>query len=132
MIENNLKPGLEILDKCKYKDWQLMEEMWIGLFKSWNIKLVNGTRGGEGSNGFSGKKHSEKTKQKLRILSTGRKHIKKNMGESNPRCKLTDIDIIKMRELYKTGIKISLISKQFNISKNYTNEIVNNKKRVLI
>ena len=65
MIENNLKPGLEILDKCKYKDWQLMEEMWIGLFKSWNIKLVNGTRGGEGSNGFSGKKHSEKTKQKL-------------------------------------------------------------------
>ena len=43
-----------------------MEEFWISLAKSWGFNLTNGTSGGEGSNGFKGKKHSEETKRKLR------------------------------------------------------------------
>ena len=66
MLEKNIKPGFFILEECAFSDWILMEEFWISLAKSWGFNLTNGTSGGEGRNGFKGKKHSEETKRKLR------------------------------------------------------------------
>ena len=66
MIQNDIKPDIIILDECKLSNWIYLEEYWISQCKSWGFNLTNGTTGGEGSNGFKGKTHSESTKQKLR------------------------------------------------------------------
>ena len=70
MIERGLKPTHFILDECISSDWILMEEYWIEQAKVWGFKLTNGTSGGEGSNGFKGKKHTQETKYKLSIIAT--------------------------------------------------------------
>ena len=57
---------LEVIDVVENDNWLFWEKHYISLFKSWGFNLTNGTSGGEGSNGFKGKKHSEETKRKLR------------------------------------------------------------------
>ena len=82
MLEKNIKPGCFILEECAFSDWILMEEFWISLAKSWGFNLTNGTSGGEGSNGFKGKKHSEETKQKLREKTLMNIEKRKNIIKS--------------------------------------------------
>lgn len=76
MLENKLKPHYLILDECRLSDWILFEQYWIDQTKAWCFDLTNGTSGGEGSNGFKGKTHSDETKQKLRIINKGKKKSK--------------------------------------------------------
>lgn len=66
MLENNIKPNYIILDECLSSDWILFEQYWIDQTKAWGFSLTNGTSGGEGSNGFKGKTHSNETKNKIR------------------------------------------------------------------
>lgn len=49
-----------------------LEMFYISLFKSWGIRLLNFTRGGDGYTAG----HTEKTKELLRRISTGRKRGK--------------------------------------------------------
>lgn len=65
MLENGFKPGYFILDTCIYGEWSFWESYWINQLMSWGFKLTNGTSGGEGSDGFRGRKHTEITKQKI-------------------------------------------------------------------
>ena len=58
-------PILEILDEIDSKEWSFFESYWISQLKSWGFNLVNGTSGGEGSDGFRGKKHSEESRNKM-------------------------------------------------------------------
>jgi hypothetical protein len=63
---NSLKepPILNIIEKTTYLEWQQREIYWIKYFKNKGLDLVNGTDGGEGSNGFKCKRHTDETKLK--------------------------------------------------------------------
>lgn len=132
MLEKGLKPGHFILDECIYSDWILMEEYWIAQAKSWGFNLTNGTSGGDGSDGFRGKKHTQETKDKLRQISTGRTFISKHKGENSPKCKITDNQIKEIKDLFNNGKSCKEIGLLYNISRQYINKIIKNKKRVLI
>ena len=75
------KPIVEILEEIKTDEWENAEIYWIAQLKCWNFKLLNGTEGGEGSNGFKGKTHSEETKNKIRIKATGKRYTSKYTGK---------------------------------------------------
>ena len=132
MLERGLKPGHFILDECISSDCILMEEYWITQAKSWGFNLTNGTSGGEGSDGFRGKKHTQETKEKLRQISTGRIFISKHKGENSPKCKITDNQIKEIKYLFNNGKSCKEIGLLYNISRQYINKIIKNKKRVLI
>lgn len=102
----NLSPIIESLDEVNLSDWEFWEKHYISLFKSWGFKLVNGTDGGDGSNG---RPMSQENKEKLRqyrlahplskescekisLANKGRKHTKESIlkisesriGSKNP------------------------------------------------
>ncbi len=60
--KENLKPELFILDEVNQSEWQFWEQYYLSLYKSFGFKLVNLTKGGDGSNGMSLK---NKTKKKI-------------------------------------------------------------------
>lgn len=66
LLEKGNKPILEILEEIEDSNWEHAESFWISQFKAWGFNILNGTDGGDGSNGFKGKTHTEETKQKLR------------------------------------------------------------------
>lgn len=91
LLAKGEKPILEILDEVPKDNWKLFEMYWIDQFKAWNFDLVNGSNGGEGSDGFIGKKHSEETKLKLAEKARNQKHLlvseerKKKLSEAHKR-----------------------------------------------
>ena len=72
LLKNGGKIEMEIIDVVDILDWSFFESYWISQLKAWGFDILNGTDGGEGSNGFKGKSHSTETKEKLRKLATGR------------------------------------------------------------
>ena len=50
-------------------------------------------------------------------------------GETHPAAKLTDNDVVKIRQLALENVILGDIAKQFKISVNYVSELVTNKKR---
>lgn len=56
---------IELLDTVPVDDWVPHEIYWIAQFRAWGFDLVNGTDGGEGSNGFKGRRHTQETKEKI-------------------------------------------------------------------
>ncbi len=64
LFESGCEIKLEILEEISNDNWCEAETYWISQLTAWGFRLVNGTRGGEGSNGFEGKRHSIETKQK--------------------------------------------------------------------
>ena len=75
--KQGLKPIIQVIDVVPIEDWVFWETYWISQMKSWGFDLINYTNGGDGctfANQTSfkkghkvwlGKKHSDKTKQKL-------------------------------------------------------------------
>lgn len=120
----NDKPILNILEQVTYSNWQEREIYWIKLHTDNGFKLVNGTKGGEGSNGFEGRHHTEEAKEKIKenrkfqVFSEESKL--KITGENNGKCKLSDNDV---REIFKLAhvdnITHKEIAKQFNIARKY-------------
>jgi len=47
----NLKPIIEEIDFCDWKDSSDLEKYWISQFKTWGFKLTNMTEGGDGALG---------------------------------------------------------------------------------
>ncbi len=92
LSKENLKPKLEILEHIsKLEELDFWEEYYIGLFKSWNINLVNSTNGGGGIRGL---KQSEESKNKrLKSLETSELWKIRNKRHS-----------LIMKNLYKKGI----------------------------
>lgn len=97
---------------------------WIKYYTNIGCKLVNSTIGGEGSNGFQNKHHSEETKQilrdkrKLQIFS--KEDILKITDENNGRSKLSDNDVREIfRLVYVNKLTHKEIAKQFNIARKY-------------
>ena len=49
----------------------------LSLYKEKGFNLVNGTDGGEGSNGFKGKTHTKETKEKIKNKLKEKKCVEK-------------------------------------------------------
>lgn len=110
-------PKLLILDEVLEKDWVFWEIYWIEQLRQWGFNLVNGTYGGEGSNGFKGKKHSEETKLKCVEAAKRRKKITNLKGESNGRSKLKEEDVRKIKEMLTQNHSQYKIAKIFRVSR---------------
>ena len=53
----------------------------------------------------------------------------RQFGTKNPRCKLTDNEVMQIRELYQCGKSTKYLAKVFNVSNTHIRDIVNNKVR---
>ena len=120
-------PILEILDEIEDKEWCFFESYWISQLKSWGFNLLNGTSGGEGSDGFRGKKHSEETKERLRKSSAGRKGVPMP-GTKNGRAKINEEIVKEIKILLRdTTLTHKEISLRFdNVSKTNVSMISRN------
>ena len=127
LLKKEEKPVLEILDEVEKRDWSFFEKYWISQFRSWEFLIINGTDGGEGSNGFKGKKHTEETKQLCRIASKKRKKTSLK-GEANGRAKLNKNQIDEIKEKIHLGHSRKNIAEEFKISKAYISLLLNGKR----
>jgi len=120
------KPILEILDEVDSYNWSFYECYWISQFKSWEFKLLNGTSGGEGSDGFKGKKLSEESKKKIRDkIKGGKGHV--ILGEKNGTSKLTSEKVIEIRHKSNNGSSTRNLAKEYNVSKTNISKIIKRK-----
>jgi hypothetical protein len=62
------RPIIDIVDEVPEEEWEFWEQYWISQFKTWGFNLTNLTTGGQGGNGY---KHSNESKQKMRISKLG-------------------------------------------------------------
>lgn len=62
LLKNNLKPILEIIEKCEYFQWEEREKYWIDFYRNKGANLCNSTYGGSG---ILGLKRSLETKLKI-------------------------------------------------------------------
>lgn len=122
ILMNNENIEISILDEVEFDNVDFWEIYWISQFKQWNIKLCNLTDGGEGGDNWSNKNHSDKTKEKLRrirkdyIINNG--NYKPSIGSDNGRSKLTDDQVIEMRNLrFNDNISYNKLANKYNISK---------------
>lgn len=76
LIDNNLKPILEVIDICLIEEHAIIEKYWISQFKTWGFNLTNHTEGGEG---ITGHKHNKETIEKIRLAGLGRHPTEKSI-----------------------------------------------------
>lgn len=77
LTNRGVKPIIEEIDIAEtWEESELLEQLYISLFKSWGFDLKNGTIGGEGPIGF---KHTD---EQRKAQSESRKG--KNIGKDNP------------------------------------------------
>lgn len=86
ILARGLRPVMKIVERIeKGKDWQRRERWWISYGKSQGWRLVNATKGGEGTPGF---KHSQQSISIMRQIARDRKDqmasIAKNLWK-NPK-----------------------------------------------
>lgn len=106
-----LKPEIEVLEIVGQDDWQEAERNWIALYNS--PKLTNHTPGGEvGALGFKNSPEQRKRKsdaakrrcadpaerERLRQISLAGPPPPVHIGERNPQAKLSDLQVVQMRE----------------------------------
>ncbi len=127
-------PILNIIEETTYEHWQNRESYWINFYKEKGFDLVNGTDGGEGSNGFKGRTHSKETKDILSKLAMGRifsqENINKISGENNCRCKLKDDEVREIFRLYhEQNLNFREIAEKYNLSQEYIRQLIRGRNR---
>lgn len=127
-------PTLKIIEQTTYEHWQNREIYWIKYYKDKGFNLVNGTDGGEGSNGFKGKTHTKENIEKFASKLRGRiqpQEIKdKVSGENNGRCKLKDNDIREIFNMFFNEYKTPKeISEKYNVNEKYVYHLISGRKR---
>lgn len=121
LMSKGLRPILEVIDEV-FEGWEFWEQHYISLFRSWGYKLTNLTLGGEGVLGKipwnKGKKgvYSEESLEKMR-----NKDMK---GSKNPCSKLTDTQVLEIRERVYKGEKQKYLAKEYGIACGTLNRIV--------
>lgn len=108
LLNNNLKPILEIIDIVPFKEWGFWETYWITQIKSWGFNLYNLTLGGEGGN--FGILSNKKISQKLKNRKFSDETIKK-MSNSAKKRKISEEGRKKLSESRK-GEKNSMYGKK--------------------
>ncbi|MFA5177753.1 MAG: GIY-YIG nuclease family protein [Candidatus Omnitrophota bacterium] len=127
-------PILNVIEETTYEHWQVREMYWINFYKEKGFNLVNGTDGGEGSNGYFGRSHSQETKDKLSKLATGKipsqETINKISGENNSRCKIKDDEVRKIFCLYyEQKLSYKKIAEIYNLTGEYIHQLIHGKNR---
>jgi hypothetical protein len=132
IIMKNQTIFISILDEVEIGTENYFEKYWIEQLKQWGFKLTNATSGGEGGDYWSGKTHTQNTKNKLSKIRY--EQIKKGKihpmpGELNGRSKLTNDQVIEIRKL-RNEKKYSYrkLSLKFNVSKTTIIDIIKRKK----
>lgn len=115
LLLNNQYPVLEILEEVDEKKWESAEIYWIAQFKAWGFKIMNGTSGGEGSDGFKGRTHSEKTK-KILSLKASIQDFTKTSGVKNGFAKLNQKQVEEIRS--NVDLSYPKLAKLYGVSKN--------------
>lgn len=133
ILMNNENITITLLDEVDYDKVDFWEIYWISQFRQWNIKLYNLTEGGEGGDNWSGRKHSEETKNKLRTIMLNRLEqgfvFEKCIGVSNGRSKLNEDKVLEIRGLREDkNISYKKLSLQFGVSKQTIIDICKRKK----
>lgn len=128
------RPILNIIEETTYEHWQNREIFWIKYYKDKGFNLVNGTDGGEGSNGFLGRIHTTENRKKFSNNKLGTKSsqetIKKLSGENNGRCKLKDDEVRNIFHMfYHEHKNYKEIADKHNINKEYVRQIISGRKR---
>jgi predicted DNA-binding protein (UPF0251 family) len=123
---------IKIIETIENGNEDEREIYWISYYKSIGYKLYNGTSGGEGGDFWSGKKHTEETKKKLREIAYKKieegKGLKLFNGEKNGRSKLTEKEVIELRELREYGLSYGQLAIKYNISKTTVIDIIKRRK----
>lgn len=70
LLNINLKPIIELVEKCNTENWVEREKYWICFYKS-KSKITNLTEGGDGSHGHQ---PSDETRELVRGKMLGNKH----------------------------------------------------------
>ena len=68
VLKENKTPIIQILDEVTESNWEIWEQYWIQQMRAWGFKLTNLAQGGEGLD-WTGKKHSNESKLKMRLNS---------------------------------------------------------------
>jgi len=128
-FKNEIKINILLYTNEEYIDY--WEVYWIKKFQDYNIKLLNSSKGGEGGDNWSGKKHSQETKDKV---SESLKRYFKNtnkrtriIGEKNPKSKLKESDILDIINMNNSGYSIKNICVKYNLSKTAICNIIKRK-----
>lgn len=131
LLSNDLKPKLIILEKCTKDNWVEREVYHISKYDNltnltlggeglcgYEFTKIHKQRISENhydvsgkNNPMFGRNHSDEVKEKSRLRALGRKANKdtkkkmsdKKRGENNNNVKLNKKDVLKIRELYKSG-----------------------------
>lgn len=132
-----LKPIIELVDEVDDKEWKFWERYWISQFKTWGFNLMNYLVGGEGftpedvkklwerpeyrkaqvdrmtgeKNTFYGKKHSEETKEILRLKcpKRGENHYlygKKRTDEEKEKMRMSQPTLVTIIRMDMDGVEI--------------------------
>ncbi len=132
ILSNGEDITISIIDIVNKGEEDYWEKFWISQIKSWGFKLYNGTNGGEGGDCWSGKKHSEETKAKLREIMYKRikegNGIQKCPGEKNGKSKLTEDQVRELRSLRESGYSYGKLVKKYGIAKQTVANIVNRRR----
>lgn len=135
-INKILKEGkdfeIKVIEIVDNGDENNREIYWISYYKSLGYKLYNATSGGEGGDFWTGKKHTNETKEKLRKIAYKKinegKIPKPLNGEKNGRSKLTEKEVIELRKLREYGLSYGQLAIKYNISKTTVIDIIKRRK----
>jgi hypothetical protein len=157
LLADGHQPLLEIIDEVEPDRANEAEVYWINWYLSQGARLTNGTAGGDGGAitdpeakarvraAHLGSKASDKTKKKmsaaakarcadekererLRSISNGKPPV--YHGEKNPRTKLSDAQVRKLREQAAAGAELAILAAEYGITRASVTQIVCGQTRV--
>ena len=131
LLEESKDISISILDIVDEESVNYWEKYWIEQFKQWGFYLTNTTSGGDGGDYWSGKKHSNITREKLSKIRYDQVEngiIYPLPGESNGRSKLTNEKVIEMRELRVNGYSYAKLSLKYDVAKSTVINIIKRRK----
>lgn len=107
LLKIGLKPIIEILDVGDVDNINELEIYWIAQFRQWGFKLTNLSEGGEIGVDWTGRKHKEESKMKMKMNQPTRKEVVRYDLEGNVLG-----EYVSMAEATReTGCHIDLMSK---------------------
>lgn len=69
LVRRGLQPVMQQLQEVPDSEWRAAERYWVSYFRSIGCPLTNATDGGDGTIGY---KHSDESKEKMRIARMGK------------------------------------------------------------
>lgn len=131
LLEQSIEINISVLDIVDDESVDYWEIYWIEQFKQWGFSLKNTTSGGDGGDYWSGKNHSNITREKLSKIRY--EQLENGMiyplpGESNGRSKLTNEKVIEMRKLKEVGYSYAKLSLKYDVAKSTVINIIKRRK----